>query len=128
MRFLISQQLAGGVVHIALGPERAYHVIWEGESIASAATVAGAIAKASEGPLVRASTPSSPASLVHVSADPARWVVWSTETTLRGAEAMPRTDPLMRKDPPRSLRAPSPAIRKVGRVGAKSGGLPVVAS
>jgi hypothetical protein len=123
MRFLLSQQLAGSVIHIALGPERAYHVIWGGESIASAATLAGAIARASAGPLVRPNG-SMPPSLLHPSADPARWVVWSsTETAARSSG-----EASLRKDPPRSLRAPSPAIRKVARVGSKSGAAPLVAS
>jgi hypothetical protein len=122
MRILLGQQLGGSVIHIALGPDRLYHVLWCGESLASAATISGAISRASAGPLTRPGVSVSPSYLA-VSADPARWVVWSSpEPSARSADAP------LRKEPPRSLRTPSPAIRKVARVGAKANGLPVVAS
>ena len=124
MRILLGQQLAGSVIHIAIGPDRLYHVLWCGESLASATTLPGAIARASEGPLAAPSGSVDASYLRQVSADPARWMVWSSSPEV---PARPANSPL-RKDPPRSLRAPSPAIRKVARVGPKAGGIPFVAS
>lgn len=89
MRFLLWQPLTSGVIHIAIAPDGRFHVLWLGESLASAESIGKALQRSGEGNFVLPSTQQRLERL-QVSPDPGRWLLAGQG---RAASALPEAQP-----------------------------------